>query len=729
MKRQQNIFNSFNFVRKIPRTESLRQEASENETQVTQPTLLHDSNESFASDAVKTTGTAVETSALPDCWSMKQYENFKKKYDGLIVHSKKIGCDRCARFHSESINMKGIHVSMEWASCSIVASGRNKTIQQASLRKKMNEHFLSKAHIISVKHLQDRSYDAITKCIDKLNDKHIDSTIKVFNIVYSLSKRSRPFSDVEDEIQLQIKNGVDLGVGLHSRKTAVKIVDHIATEIKKEIFAKIIEQKLKMCVIIDEASTISSKPVLIIFLKIENYDLSPTIFLDLVELKGLGAETIYTSLLNSLHCAGFDSEYLKNNLIAFCSDGASVMLGRNSGVGTRLKNDFPKIVIWHCLSHRLQLVLDDSVNDIKQVNHFKIFMDKIYTIFHQSNKNQMELATISEELGLQIVKIGRVLGPRWAACSLRSALAVWRVYPALYKYFSSETKHSGMAARLCNKYFLNDLALMLDILQEISLLSNALQARCLTLFRAEKLIKRSIKAFEILKESNGIFEKEIHNRVASDAFKDIHLIENHRFVSLPREKLLDVIIENMKKRLMDYDHLTSKNNDQEADNKLYELLNLLEPDTWNIQEVFVPWKAAEEKLNGFSEIFHHNIPINDFRDYVESVLQNFYNPVIPQSVQKAKTIAYTIAISSAEAERGFSRMNIIYSDKRSCLAVKNVANLMIINLVGLPLDLWDATPFVKAWLRKNHSADDNRVKQKKTEDYEDNQVAIWKFLK
>ena len=73
---------------------------------------------------------------------------------------------------------------------------------------------------------------------------------------------------------------------------------------------------------------------------------------------------------------------MKNHLIAFCSDGTSVMLGWRSGVGIRLKNDFPNITLWHCLSHRLQLVLDDSVTDIKQVNHFKIFMDKIYTIFH-----------------------------------------------------------------------------------------------------------------------------------------------------------------------------------------------------------------------------------------------------------------------------------------------------------------------------------------------------------
>ena len=43
---------------------------------------------------------------------------------------------------------------------------------------------------------------------------------------------------------------------------------------------------------------------------------------------------------------------------------------------------------------------------------------------------------------------------------------------------------------MSNKYFLYDLALMLDILQEIYLLSNALQARRVSLPVAEKNYKK-----------------------------------------------------------------------------------------------------------------------------------------------------------------------------------------------------------------------------------------------
>ena len=74
------------------------------------------------------------------------------------------------------------------------------------------------------------------------------------------------------------------------------------------------------------------------------------IFWDLVELGGQGAEEIYTSLLNSLHFVGMDREYLKNNLIGFCSDRSSAMRGRRSGVGIRLKNDFLDIIFFHSLN-------------------------------------------------------------------------------------------------------------------------------------------------------------------------------------------------------------------------------------------------------------------------------------------------------------------------------------------------------------------------------------------
>ena len=97
------------------------------------------------------------------------------------------------------------------------------------------------------------------------------------------------------------------------------------------------------------------------------------------------------------------------NWISFVSDGASVMLGKNSGVATRLTARYPHLFTWHCMNHRLELAVNDAVDEVKAVNHFKAFMDKLYSLYSQSNKNSRELMEAAQEVGSQVLKIGRVL--------------------------------------------------------------------------------------------------------------------------------------------------------------------------------------------------------------------------------------------------------------------------------------------------------------------------------
>ena len=53
---------------------------------------------------------------------------------------------------------------------------------------------------------------------------------------------------------------------------------------------------------------------------------------------------------------------------------------------------------------------------------------------------------------------------------------------------------------------------------------------------------------------------------------------------------------------MDSNHLLTRMND-EGSNLLHELIHLVEPHSWNIEEVTVPWMEAEEKLGKFQEFF------------------------------------------------------------------------------------------------------------------------------
>ena len=72
-------------------------------------------------------------------------------------------------------------------------------------------------------------------------------------------------------------------------------------------------------------------------------------------------------------------------------------------------------------------------------------------------------------------------------------MAVWKDYPGLVNLFSQDENFRGLLLRLLNINFLKDLSLMIEILQELNLLSTALQARAVTLPKADKLIKRPVK--------------------------------------------------------------------------------------------------------------------------------------------------------------------------------------------------------------------------------------------
>lgn len=128
-------------------------------------------------------------------------------------------------------------------------------------------------------------------------------------------------------------------------------------------------------------------------------------FFDLIELPDQRAETITQHLLNCLGAHGFHDAYLKKHFVAFASDGASVMLGCKSGVAKQLCDLYPNIITWHCLNHRLELAVGDTMSDVSGVNHFQAFMDKLYTVYSQSPLNQQELAECAAELHQQVGKM------------------------------------------------------------------------------------------------------------------------------------------------------------------------------------------------------------------------------------------------------------------------------------------------------------------------------------
>lgn len=88
-----------------------------------------------------------------------------------------------------------------------------------------------------------------------------------------------------------------------------------------------------MSILIDESMTLSKKSCLVVYIHASIQNSDPlTFFLEVIELEQTTADSITDALLKFLMDNGLDDEFLKQCFLGFCSDGASVMLGRKAGV-------------------------------------------------------------------------------------------------------------------------------------------------------------------------------------------------------------------------------------------------------------------------------------------------------------------------------------------------------------------------------------------------------------
>jgi len=84
--------------------------------------------------------------------------------------------------------------------------------------------------------------------------------------------------------------------------------------------------------------------------------------LDLIELEQTTSPVITEAIYKCPSCWGFSDAYLRDNWVSLTTDGASVMLGKTSGVAALIKTRFPRVIIWHCANHRLELTVGDTLD-------------------------------------------------------------------------------------------------------------------------------------------------------------------------------------------------------------------------------------------------------------------------------------------------------------------------------------------------------------------------------
>ena len=366
----------------------------------------------------------------------------------------------------------------------------------------------------------------------------------------------------------------------------------------KRLVSHIIENKRKFAILIDESTTISRKTTLIIYMRavIGTAQKPQTFFFDLIELSSTEADQIYTALLKSLDAHGLSLVILRSLLINVTTDGASVMLGKHSGVCAKLVSEFPDLVIWHCSNHRLELSVHGTVEEVAGTNHFHIFFDKLYCLYHKSPKAQRELEACCRELHDRCLVIGRILNTRWVASSLRTVVAVWKQFEALHNHVSQaaaddarmkreRAQYGGLMTKLRTNEFVLNLGIMRDALEELADVSWQLQKAGMTIARAHTLVNRQVRVFRSMVDKPGKYATETQAAVENKSFQNISLKPGSKAdVLINHKQFCATLATNFETRMLttrasgSQDKATSARSDEYT--LLLEAIRLLDPHTW-----------------------------------------------------------------------------------------------------------------------------------------------------
>jgi hypothetical protein len=240
-----------------------------------------------------------------------------------------------------------------------------------------------------------------------------------------------------------------------------------------------------------------------------------------------------------------------------------------------------------------------------------------------------------------------------------------------------------LAKKLQNPIFIKNLGLMYDALEELSDLSLALQKADITLPTAHRHISRQIEVFIGRKEHGAQFYNEACHSIEGGKFKGVVInTVPAKEREINKNQFYQALADSISARLL-----------PESQRALCAAVAVIDPGRWPVD---MSKEYGENEIRYLCNKF--SLPFSD----IKTEYREFKDKKgVASALRALMNRVNTIPVSTAECERGFSRMNIVCSSLRSRLTVQHMSSLMFICMTGPPLKQWEPSPYVKSWLALN----------------------------
>ncbi|CAH1264204.1 ZNF862 [Branchiostoma lanceolatum] len=467
-----------------------------------------------------------------------------------------------------------------------------------------------------------------------------------------------------------------------------------------------------------------------------------TVFVALKPLERGDASHITEAVVSALEEDLELGDSWKDKLTFACFDGAPVNMGHVSGVGVRLQEDCPHLIVLQCCAHRLELVFKDVLKEVPYFSTVHDMFTTVYKFYDNSPLNWQGLKNAGEALNIQVLKPTKASGTRWLPHQERALKAITRDHPALVQHLGelveqgavgsgdSRDKARGILEVVKSVKFVLFtlfLASYLDLVCSVSRVFQDNESTVESVFRrVESVVKSLTKMCSPLKLTR-IMSEEIEERDGTVLWKGTTL-QTGRPQRGRRSDLVtqrEEVIRDCQQILNSTLHHLGRRFDAMLNQSVLSAARFFQFSSWKEEDEDQEDEDWEEdKLRTIYRHFRRPLELKGFQlqgalrewDELKTVcraqlanvrrppsFKDFWVSMLRREEEEYRNVfqllrlVLTIPIHTAECERSFSLMNRVKTDWRSCLDPKCLTSLMTIPLSEQSIETFDPEPAISLW--------------------------------
>uniref|UniRef100_A0AAZ1X1X8 C17orf113 probable zinc finger domain-containing protein n=1 Tax=Oreochromis aureus TaxID=47969 RepID=A0AAZ1X1X8_OREAU len=415
--------------------------------------------------------------------------------------------------------------------------------------------------------------------------------------------------------------------------------------------------------------------------------------------KSANAAGILEAIDEAVNTMGIREDTWKKKVVCANFDGAAVMMGEKTGVAGRLKQRIPHIITIHCVAHKLELAVLDSVKGCEYLVKFEDTLKTIFKMYYYSPKKRRELTEISELLNERLAHFSGLKSTRWLPSRLRCLKAVEKNYTPTVVHMENmaegsdvkaedAAKAKGVVQEMKTEKFVRFLHFMLDYSTVLS--------KCCTDFQHDQSINQSIFIYKALfiQKKKTVAQSALHGEGTD---KDTFGAEIQKIID-NTVKYMDNRFKNLHEKPLScfkvFDPCTLPYPREE-------LANYGDEEVDYLVTHFACLLDAEEKEKIPQEWMDLKVWLAERRGRKVDCLYRALlseNPEHLSHILLLVKLMLTLSPSTAICERGFSCMNRVKTTHRTSLHPETLNDCMQLSINGETVESFCPDKSIRFWM-------------------------------